>query len=120
MTCASCVRRVEKALESVPGVLTADVNLATETATVRSVGSTATRQSLVRAVEAAGYGIREVEGETLEEGRDALVEAKQRELHTLALKAIASLAVSAVYDAADVLARLVAWRSAIRFDDAPA
>ena len=29
MTCAACVRRVERALEKVPGVLGASVNLAT-------------------------------------------------------------------------------------------
>ena len=34
MTCASCVRRVEKALASVPGVERAAVNLATEEAMV--------------------------------------------------------------------------------------
>jgi P-type Cu+ transporter len=34
MTCASCVRRVEKALEKVDGVTRASVNLATERATV--------------------------------------------------------------------------------------
>ena len=34
MTCASCVSRVEKALLRVPGVLRAEVNLATETASV--------------------------------------------------------------------------------------
>ena len=34
MTCASCVARVEKALRKPPGVLEADVNLATEKATV--------------------------------------------------------------------------------------
>ncbi|MDF2689186.1 MAG: copper-translocating P-type ATPase, partial [Microvirga sp.] len=32
MTCASCVSRVEKALKRVPGVLEANVNLATERA----------------------------------------------------------------------------------------
>ena len=36
MTCASCVARVEKALARVPGVESASVNLATETATVRA------------------------------------------------------------------------------------
>jgi len=35
MTCASCVRRVEKALAKVEGVHEANVNLATEQATVR-------------------------------------------------------------------------------------
>jgi copper chaperone CopZ len=34
MTCVSCVRRVEKALSRVEGVQIAEVNLATETATV--------------------------------------------------------------------------------------
>jgi Cu+-exporting ATPase len=35
MTCASCVRRVEKAIAAVPGVESASVNLATERADVR-------------------------------------------------------------------------------------
>ena len=34
MTCASCVGRVDKALEAVPGVLSVSVNLAAESATV--------------------------------------------------------------------------------------
>ena len=34
MTCASCVRRVEKAIAAVPGVESASVNLATERADV--------------------------------------------------------------------------------------
>src|SRR5512139_327071 len=33
MTCASCVARVEEALSSVPGVISANVNLASEKAT---------------------------------------------------------------------------------------
>ena len=54
MTCASCVRRVERALTGVEGVLTARVNLAIESAEVelaRPVAPTA----LSGAVEAAGY-----------------------------------------------------------------
>ena len=39
MTCASCVARVEKALKKVPGVVSAEVNLATETAEVRLPGA---------------------------------------------------------------------------------
>jgi Cu+-exporting ATPase len=53
MTCASCVARVEKALMKVPGVVSADVNLATESATVRA--TVATAQDLVSAVQKAGY-----------------------------------------------------------------
>ena len=39
MTCASCVGRVERALQQLPGVQEASVNLATETATVTTDGS---------------------------------------------------------------------------------
>lgn len=57
MTCASCVGRVEKALRAVPGVATADVNLATERAQVRTSGDV-TRADLVKAIENAGYAVR--------------------------------------------------------------
>ena len=52
MTCASCVARVEKALQKVPGVSAATVNLATEKA---SVHGGAALDALVAAVRAAGY-----------------------------------------------------------------
>ena len=55
MTCASCVARVEKALKQVPGVLSAEVNLATETAEVTVQSSTAALPRLLAAVEKAGY-----------------------------------------------------------------
>ena len=38
MTCASCVARIEKAIAMVPGVLSAEVNLANERARVRVAG----------------------------------------------------------------------------------
>jgi len=38
MTCASCVRRVERALSKVEGVETANVNFAAETARVTLAG----------------------------------------------------------------------------------
>lgn len=57
MTCASCVRRVEKALTKVPGVEKANVNLATERATIVFDPTTASRVQLAAAVEKAGYGI---------------------------------------------------------------
>ncbi|MDT3705553.1 MAG: heavy metal translocating P-type ATPase [Thiobacillus sp.] len=55
MTCASCSARVEKALSTLPGVLEASVNLATERATVKRVQGTSTA-ALIAAVERAGYG----------------------------------------------------------------
>ncbi|MDQ2737030.1 MAG: cation transporter, partial [Pseudomonadota bacterium] len=54
MTCASCSSRVEKALAKVPGVVSAEVNLATERAEVQ-FESPATVKSLIAAVQAAGY-----------------------------------------------------------------
>lgn len=54
MTCASCVNHVEKALNKVPGVLAASVNLATEKATVRMLSHTS-MASLKEAVANAGY-----------------------------------------------------------------
>jgi Cu+-exporting ATPase len=54
MTCASCVARVEKKLNRLPGV-EATVNLPLESAHVRVEGPTAT-EDLVAAVRAAGYG----------------------------------------------------------------
>ena len=57
MTCASCSTRVEKALRQVPGVQSAQVNLATETADVR-LGGGSSAHALVAAVKAAGYAAR--------------------------------------------------------------
>ncbi len=55
MTCASCVSRIEQALGAVPGVLKANVNLGTETATVDLVSGAASVRDLLAAIEAAGY-----------------------------------------------------------------
>ncbi|HET8905538.1 MAG TPA: heavy metal translocating P-type ATPase [Ktedonobacterales bacterium] len=60
MTCASCVRRVERSLGKVPGVAVANVNLATERATVTYAPSAASVADLIGAVEKAGYGAEEV------------------------------------------------------------
>ena len=58
MTCASCVNRIERFLDRTPGVATATVNLATETATIRYLPDVAGRSELVGAIEAAGYDVR--------------------------------------------------------------
>ncbi len=59
MTCAACVRRVEKALAKVPGVENVSVNLAMERAAVRFDPAVASPQLLAETVEKAGYGARE-------------------------------------------------------------
>ncbi|HVA26121.1 MAG TPA: heavy metal translocating P-type ATPase [Chloroflexota bacterium] len=60
MTCASCVRRIEKSLSKVPGVHDASVNLATEKAHVVFDPSTVTVGDLAAAVEKAGYKVGEL------------------------------------------------------------
>ncbi|MBL5921452.1 copper-exporting P-type ATPase CopA [Lelliottia amnigena] len=60
MSCASCVSRVQKALQAVPGVSQARVNLAERTALIMGSASAA---ELVQAVEKAGYGAEAIEDE---------------------------------------------------------
>jgi Cu+-exporting ATPase len=55
MTCASCVARVEKALKKVPGVESATVNLATESARITVQSNDVTEARLRRAIRDAGY-----------------------------------------------------------------
>jgi len=73
MTCASCVGRVEKALKAVPGVTEANVNLATERATVRGMAGVG---ELVAAIGKAGYEARPIDttaraGDEAAEKKDA-------------------------------------------------
>jgi Cu+-exporting ATPase len=60
MTCASCVRRVEKALAKVPGAQQASVNLATERAQVVYDPVAGTPDDFVAAVVKAGYEARPI------------------------------------------------------------
>jgi P-type Cu+ transporter len=55
MTCVTCAGRVEKALLSVPGVIRAEVNLASENATVEGVAGLLRPADLIAAVRRAGY-----------------------------------------------------------------
>ena len=75
MTCASCVANVESALRGVSGVKSADVNLATERATVELDPTRADFPALVRAVERAGYGALALSADQKER---AVVEDRER------------------------------------------
>lgn len=83
MTCASCVARVERALKKVPGVENANVNFATEKATIEAAPGV-TSEQLEHAVEQAGYGARPVHDEhAAMDHSDHLREETPRELTTL-------------------------------------
>ncbi len=81
MTCASCVSTVERALKSVDGVVSASVNLATERATVEYIPGAATVVELKRAVQKAGYEVRE--GVAEEEAEDWERKAREQEIRGL-------------------------------------
>ena len=76
MTCASCVGHVEKALASVQGVRSANVNLATERATIEYVPGVAGISAMRHAVEDSGYTVITVVGDEHDDAatpKDALV-----------------------------------------------
>ncbi|MCB9098859.1 MAG: copper-translocating P-type ATPase [Anaerolineales bacterium] len=79
MTCANCVNTVERTLnKKVPGILEANVNFATEKATVKYIPGAVTRADMVAAIERAGYGV--VAADSDEALVDAEKEARQREI----------------------------------------
>ena len=80
MTCASCVGRVERSLQAVPGVAQATVNLATERASVRGV---AAGEALVAAIAKAGYEARIVAPLARPNDHDA---AARKDAERLAIK----------------------------------
>ncbi|MEL7461085.1 MAG: heavy metal translocating P-type ATPase [Pseudomonadota bacterium] len=53
--CASCVGKVERALEGVPGVLSAEVNLATSEARLTHISDPAVVSAAIKAVEKTGF-----------------------------------------------------------------
>ena len=85
MTCASCVMSVESALAAVPGVESADVNLATERASVRFDPARSDMPALIRAVERAGYGALPV---SEDESERAVLEVQEREMRLSQLRAL--------------------------------
>ncbi len=91
MTCASCVRRVERALSGVEGVSEARVNLATEEATV-DLADRMSLDVLREAVDRAGYDLVVTEGD--EEARDQLEAERRAEYEELKRKTIFAGAVA--------------------------
>ena len=82
MTCASCVRHVERALAATPGVSAASVNLATSLVTLEG---TASFEAMAHQVEEAGYRLSQIETQTFEV--DDLAPARRRMAFALVLTA---------------------------------
>jgi Cu+-exporting ATPase len=80
MTCASCVAHVDRALSGVPGVLSVNVNLATEQATVEYLAETVKLSDLQKAVTDAGYEVLASPEDVQEEGAQATTREAQKML----------------------------------------
>ncbi len=93
MTCAACVRRVEKTLLEVPGVLTASVNLATSRATIEYDPILFQVSAIQRVVEDAGY---EYLGVMREARKDLIDVSRMKEIHNLKTKVTVGAVLSAV------------------------
>jgi len=99
MTCASCVNRIERFLRKADGIAIANVNLATERATVSVDPAVAGRAEVEAAIEAAGYDVRPERASTdtgaltLDEA-DPDADLRTREMRDLGIKAVVSIAVA--------------------------
>lgn len=88
MTCASCVASVEKALLSIKGVHSAQVNLAEQSALVKA--SFADPQSLLNAIQSAGYQAEILDDPAQQQAKQqALLDALQKEHQQSALLGMA-------------------------------
>lgn len=97
MTCASCVRRVEKAAGAVAGVEGAQVSFATHTARI-AVSDEEKRQRIsqevIAAIAAAGYQAQEVAREAARDAGDAEARGLKREVLLAAALAVPLLAIA--------------------------
>ena len=93
MTCATCAGRVEKALSAVPGVTRAEVNLASERASVEGMAGVLKPADLIAAVQRAGYDAELMTGDV--EHDKAMVAAEERRFKHEAWRIAAAVVLSA-------------------------
>ncbi len=107
MTCASCVGRVERALNAVPGVTTAYVNLASESAHIEGSAST---ETLIIAIEHSGYEASPLLMAQHDDNRDARQAEEQQALARATLLAgLLTLPVFALEMGAHIIPGLHHW-----------
>ncbi|MHA7774783.1 heavy metal translocating P-type ATPase [Roseibium sp. M-1] len=93
MSCASCVGRVDKALEAVPGVLSVSVNLAAETATVVYAEGITSVQDLMKASAEIGYPARVAEAGAAQDRSERKAEEARELARKMAIAAAFALPV---------------------------
>lgn len=90
VSCAGCVGKVEKALKSVDGVESVNVNLADRTAQVTGCAGV---DALIESVKSAGYGATEIKN--LEQFQDESEEQEKKHFKSLILKFIVAISLGA-------------------------
>ena len=123
MNCASCVGHVERALCAVPGVITAQVNLATEQAEIQT-DADVDRARLVQAVEEAGYEVPLAQVELVIEGMTCASCVGRVERALRAVPGVVSAHVNLATEGASITgqaepSRLIAAVEAVGFDARP-
>jgi len=94
MTCANCALTIERALRKLDGVVEANVNLASERATVEYIPTAVSLADIKRAIVDVGYEV--VEAEQGEEVEDAERAAREREIRTQRRKLLWGVALSVI------------------------
>ncbi|WP_097806383.1 heavy metal translocating P-type ATPase [Pelagimonas varians] len=108
MTCASCVGRVERKLKASDGVLDAQVNLATETATVRYAEGATTPADLARIATELGYPAKVKQAEDTDDSSRKEAEITRLGRATL-LAALLALPVFVIEMGSHVFAPMHVW-----------
>jgi len=91
MSCASCVKKVESALNGLDGVVKAGVNFATERATVQYIPGTVSLNDFKKAVTDAGYEILDTGGVEKQDVVDQERAAREAEFQKLKRKFVSGL-----------------------------
>ena len=91
MTCATCAARVEAALKHVRGVTRAEVNLASEKATVEGIGGLLHPADLIAALRKAGYGAELLTGDGERDRQLVVAEERRARRETWRIVAAAAL-----------------------------
>lgn len=117
MTCASCVRRVERAITAVPGVAEASVNLATEEALVQLARPDIALDELLAAVERAGYHASPLVSEpSVSESNEATVEFAIEGMTCASCVRRVEWSLLAVPGVHETVVNLASERALVRFD----
>lgn len=91
MSCASCVGRIEKSIQQIPGMLAVEVNLLTGKVLARSIARTVKSYQLAKAVESSGNYKAQFDKR---ENRDESAQQRQKELHNEKVKLLTSAGLS--------------------------